>query len=81
MDHHCLTNGSSSSSSRWIFIIIIPPMDLHQYYPIHGSLSIIILSMEHYRPINEVSSSYRWINITLLMDYRHPINDASLFCQ
>ncbi|KAH0739171.1 hypothetical protein KY290_037876 [Solanum tuberosum] len=56
-------------------------MDLHQYYSINGSLSIIILSMEHYHPIDEVASSYRWINIILPMDYRHPINEASLSYQ
>ncbi|KAH0670567.1 hypothetical protein KY285_024849 [Solanum tuberosum] len=78
MDQHCPIDRSSSSSSssyRRIFIIIIISMNLHQYYPINGSLSIIILSMEHYYPIDEVaSSSYQWINITLPMDHRHPIN-------
>ncbi|KAH0760970.1 hypothetical protein KY290_017043 [Solanum tuberosum] len=80
MDQHHPTDRPSSSSSlsyQRIFIIIILPMDLHKYYPISGSLLIIILSMEHYHHINDVASSYRWINITLPMDYRHPINEAS----
>ncbi|KAH0723070.1 hypothetical protein KY289_006114 [Solanum tuberosum] len=80
MDHqHYPTNGSTLSYQRiFIFINIILPMDLHQYYPINRSLSNIILLMEHYHLVDEVTSSYRRINTTLPMDYRHPINEASL---
>ncbi|KAH0676279.1 hypothetical protein KY285_024080 [Solanum tuberosum] len=91
MDQHYPTNGSILSYRRTFFIIIIIlPTDLYYHHHINGSSSVLSyqwiivnhhLSMEHYHPIDEVASSYRWINITLPMDYCHSINEASLSYQ
>ncbi|KAH0650035.1 hypothetical protein KY284_029947 [Solanum tuberosum] len=92
MDQYYPTNGSSTLSYKWINITLPTDLHLHQHHPTEGSLLSlsyqwiinIILPMDllHHYPIERVSAtSYQWINFTLPMDYRHPINETSLSYQ